>query len=294
MKTARTNHGTGSRPLTTALYSAVLALTILVASAGTAAAADPRATTDTQASNRVVNVASTTPASLNLFVAEGFRFQDPNYYACTSTSVMDMLNFIYLRGTGGTGFRWTTKLGSTARDSILAWERTHDTLEGGYGSDPHGWRNALNYYGWGSAALYASGRVYDDRSYATYDEAIKSAVRALIRYRKPVGIVAWAGRHAQMITGYDGLVGNPFAKDAAGRYTNQFTISAVYLSDPLSSQAIVNKRITWSTLKSTSNLKLRFRPYTETDSPYDDPYTAGTIAARDEWYGRFVTLMPVR
>ena len=102
----------------------------------------------------------TIPASLNLFNAAGFRYQDPNYYACTATSVMDMLNFDQpSRAPAGRGFRWEVRLGSAAAgDSILAWERTHDALAGGNGSDPHGWRNALNYYGWGGAHLGASGR----------------------------------------------------------------------------------------------------------------------------------------
>ena len=266
------------------IAAATLALAVLVAAAGPAAASEPRS----------VEVGTRTPASLNLYVAGGFRYQDPNYYACTATSAMVMLNFIALGGTGGSGFKWTTRLGSAAVDSILAWERTHDTLAGGNGSDPHGWRNALNYYGWGSVALAAGSRAYDDRASSTFDAAMKGAIRAIIRFRKPVGIVAWAGRHAQMVTGYDGLVGDPFAKDGNGRFANTFTVSAIYLSDPLKSQAIVNKRVGWSELKGSSNLKVRFRPYLETDSPYDDPYTSGTMPARDEWYGKFVTIVPVR
>lgn len=234
------------------------------------------------------------PASLNLFNAAGFRYQDPNYYACTATSVMDMLNFIKIAGTGGTGFKWEVRLGSAPRDSILAWERTHDTLAGGNGSDPHGWRNALNYYGWGSAYLGASARIYEDYAFSSYARAMKAAVRTIIRYHKPVGIAAWRGTHAHMITGYDGIVGDPFAVDAAGNYLNDFTIAAVYLTDPLASSAVVNKRITYSTLGSTTNTRIRFQPYYETDSPYDDAYTAGWVRARDEWYGRWVIIAPKR
>ena len=60
-----------------------------------------------------------------------------------------MLNLVAMRSVGGVGFRWTPTNSGAVRDSILAWERKHDTLPGGYGSDPHGWRNALNFYGWG-------------------------------------------------------------------------------------------------------------------------------------------------
>ena len=207
---------------------------------------------------------------------------------------MDMLNFIKLKGTGGTGFRWTTSLSGATRDLMLAWERTHDTMKGGNGSDPHGWRNALNYYGWGRDALWSGERRYEDLSFASYDYAVKATVRAIIRYRKPVGILAWTGRHAQMLTGYYGLVGDPFARDSAGRYTNRFSVGGFYLADPLRSQGYVNVRVSYGTLKTTSNLRLRYRPYYETDSPYDDPFTPGVRRARDEWYGRFVIIAPVR
>jgi hypothetical protein len=234
------------------------------------------------------------PASLNLFKAAGFRYQDTNYYACTATSVMVMLNFVKIGNTGGSSLRWVVRTGDGTRDSILAWERTHDTLAGGNGSDPHGWRNALNYYGWGSAYLGSANRVYDDYGFTSYERAIKAAVRALIRYRKPVGIAAWRGTHAQMLTGYDGLSGYPFTVDAAGRYTNDFSVAGLFLTDPLKASGTVNRRVTFSGLKNTTNTRIRFQPYYETDSPYDDPYTAGTVRARDEWYGRWVIVAPRR
>ena len=239
-------------------------------------------------------VAAATPTALNLYDPGAFVYQDPNYYACTSASAMTMLNMVAIKGTGGSGFRWALNRSGATRDAMLQWERKNDTLAGGNGSDPHGWRNALNYYGWGSSALWAGSRVYDDRAYASFDAAVKAAVRAIARYRKPVGILAWAGQHAQMVTGYYGLSGDPFAKDSQGNFTNAFTISGVYLSDPLKSQALVNTRISYSYLKAGANLKIRFRAYLETDSPYDDPYTAGTTASTNEWYGRWVIVAPVR
>jgi hypothetical protein len=239
-------------------------------------------------------VAAASPTSLNLFVAAGFRYQDPNYYACTATSTMDILNFIALSGRGGPGFRWTVSVSGTTRDAVLAWERTHDTLAGGNGSDPHGIRNALNYYGWGSQALWAGYRVYDDIAFYTYDGAVKRAVRSMILMRKPVVLLAWAGQHAQMMVGYYGLVGDPFAKDSLGRYTNAFSVGGFYLADPLQSQAFVNKPIPYSTLQFTTDPKFRFRPYLETDSPYDDPYSRGILPARAEWYNRFVIVVPIR
>ena len=186
------------------------------------------------------------PSTLDLFRAEGFRYQDPNYSACTAASALVMLNTIALNGNGGAGFRWAVRLGIDPVNSILSWERTHDTLAGGSGSDPHGWRNALNYYGWGSGALASDTRIYDDFAYTSYAKAVKNAIRQLIRTRKPVGILAWGGRHAQFITGYDGLSGNPFAKDGNGRYTNAFTINAVYLTDPLKADGFVDTRVSYA------------------------------------------------
>jgi len=214
--------------------------------------------------------------------------------ACTATSVRSMLNFIAARSTGGDGFIWQPTVWGSIRDKILAWQRTHDTLVGGRGSDPHGWRNALNYYGWGAEALVAGARVYDDFAYTSYDGAMKAAVRALILTGKPVGLLGWRGAHAQMITGYYGLVGNPFAKDDAGRYRNAFSVAGFYMTDPLRRSRVVNRTIRYTTLRSTSNYRIRFQRYYETDSRYDDPYTPGYRRSRDEWYRRFVVILPVR
>jgi hypothetical protein len=205
-----------------------------------------------------------------------------------------MLNFVRLAGTGGSGFRWSTSLSSSKRDSMLSWMRSHDTLAGGKGSDPHGWRNALNYYGWGSSALSAGKRVYEDYAFTSYSAATKAAVRAMIKTRKPVGMIGWAGRHAQMITGYYGLSGDPFARTASGSYSNAFTISGFYFSDPLRADGFRNVQLSYTSPQTSSNLRLRFRTYRETDSPYDDRYTPGIRASKNEWYGKYVVILPIR
>lgn len=86
--------------------------------------------------------------------------------------------------------------------SILAIERGHDTLALlGSGSDAHGWGNSLNYYGWGLAAMTDPSKSVYDLEFSTYDRAVHAAVRAIAQYRVPVGIISWAGRHAQVMTG---------------------------------------------------------------------------------------------
>ena len=232
--------------------------------------------------------------AMNLFVAAQFRYQNPNYAACTATSVRSMLNFISVRGTGGEGFAWTPTVLGGMRDRILAWERSHDTMTAGSGTDPHGWRNALNYFGWGPGALLAGSRVYDDASFPTYAGAMKAAVRAMIATGKPVGMLGWRGHHAQMITGYYGLVGNPFARNAAGRYANTFSVAGFFVTDPLRESTAVNRTRSYTGLRTTMNYRVRYQRFYQTDSRLDDPYTPGYQASKNEWYGRYVLILPIR
>jgi hypothetical protein len=177
--------------------------------------------------------------------------------------------------------------------SILAWERGHDTLaDGSAGSDAHGWRNALNYFGWG---VYndPTRMVYDDLEFTSFGAAVHAAVRAIARFDKPVGILAWAGGHAQVMTGYVVTGSDPVTSDS-------FTVAAIWLSDPLKSDGYVNSKISVATLQS-GDLHVRFRAYGETDSPYDDPYVTGYLRSAvppttsvSEWYARWVIVAPVR
>ena len=242
--------------------------------------------------------------SVNLYDWRAFLYQDPYPSACTAASAMIMLNVIAYRQAGGEAFRWTpyrvkNNKANPAdhRDmtSILSMERAHDTLALlGSGSDAHGWGNALNYYGWGLAAMRDPAQsVYDDLEFSTYDRAVHAAVRAIARYGMPVGIVGWAGRHAQVMTGYVVDGEDPTISDA-------FTVRYVYLSDPLYKDHMVNVKITNSSFKAGA-LRLRFQAYRETDSPYDDPYTAGfkrssvsPTRGPSEWYHRWVILAPIR
>jgi len=238
---------------------------------------------------------------LNLFRSAGVVFQDPYYTACTAASAMTMLNFMALTRTGGDGFRWTTYRTHRSPDpkqyrdmtSILSFERAHDTLAGGAaGSDAHGWRNALNYYGWGVAAMVdPARRVYDDQAFGSFDAALKGAVVAIARYHKPVGMLGWAGGHSQVISGFV-VVGEDPATSTS------FTVSGVYLTDPLRSDGYVNRYVTRRTLLA-GDVHVRFQSYRQIDSPYDDPYTAGFRRSSvryspSEWYRRWVIVAPIR
>jgi hypothetical protein len=234
----------------------------------------------------------------NTYRSTGYLVQNPYLTACTAAATMMMLNFTAQGGAGGHGFIWTpstvkSRVGD-ARDmtSIFSFARGHDTLSpAGVGSDPHGWRNALNFYGWGPSALTPSTRIYDDRTYGGFDAAVKDAVRAIARFHKPVGVLAWGGAHAQVMTGYVVTGGNPAT-------STEFKVTAVYLSDPLASDNIVNRLVSISQLRDGS-LIYRLRRYSQTDSPYDDPYTPGWIRSSvrsgpSEWFTRYVLIVPIR
>jgi PKD repeat protein len=214
------------------------------------------------------------------------RYQNPDMTSCVAASTLIMLNEVATQGRQGSGFSWTTSTTLTRQRSIIHWARAHDTLEPGPGgTDPNGWRNALNQYGWGdyqdpgtmTYAVFAS---------TSYGATVKTAIMAMARYHRPVGILAWAGGHAQVLNGY--VV---YGQDPA--VSSDFTVNYVYITDPLKRDALRNAKISYAKLIH-GPLKYRLRKYRQTDSPLDDPYTPGFLAADDGWYGRYVIVLPVR
>ncbi len=214
------------------------------------------------------------------------RYQDPDYTACVPTSTQMMLNFVASKGSRGTGFRWTVTTAYSAEESMLQWERSHMTqLTSHPGVDANGWRNGLNYYGWGTYTTSAA-MTYQVFAYSSYEDAVKAIVKAIATYNKPVGILGWAGGHAQIVNGYRVTGLDPAT-------SNAFTVTSIYLTDPLASDGMRNYAISAQNFKSGST-SYRFRPYAYTDSPYDDPYSPGTAAAYRAWYGKWVFVAPVR
>lgn len=222
--------------------------------------------------------------ALNLYGGP-VRYQDPDRTACVATAALIMLNEIATAGTGGDGFRWARTSSYATQKAMLAWSRNHDTLEPGIGTDANGWRNTLNQYGWG-AFRDADTMTYQVFTFRTYDGAVKAAIQAMARYHKPVGILGWAGGHAQVLNGYNVSGKDPTKSDA-------FRVRFVYLTDPLRRDAMRNTRLNDPHFR-TGSLKYRFRAYAFRDSPYDDPFTPGISAAWRGWYGRWVIVAPVR
>ena len=222
--------------------------------------------------------------SANLYDARAVRWQQPNIYACTAADALMMLNMIaYQSPSKGDGFSWTPSISYDLQTEILAWERQNMTmvLAGTNGSDPHGWRNALNYYGWGSQTA----DVYRDLSFGSFDEAVKAAIISGARFGKPAGLLMLDGRHAVILHGWD------VAGDDPSTGSTNFTVNGVWLTDPWEPNGHQNAYV-WLSWLQSGPASVRFTPYLETDSPYRDPID-GQIGI-EEWLGRYVILAAVR
>ena len=247
----------------------------------TPAPATPAPATPTRSASTDATASASTTWSLDLYSSRAERWQDPDYAACTAASTESMLNTIAYDGSAS-AFVWAPTTSYSTQESILAYERAHMTmLPSSAGSDPHGWRNALNYYGWGSI----NAGVYRDASYGSFDAAARAAVSAMARTSKPVGILAHAGGHAEFVTGYVVTGADPRTGSMA------FSIISVDLTDPLRSDGRRDTSITLAQWRSGGTW-VRFSAYKETDSPYTDPID-GRVG-RSEWYGNWVILEPVR
>jgi hypothetical protein len=229
--------------------------------------------------------------TMNIYKEAAIRWQNPDPRACTAAAALSMLNLIaystreILPLHGGAlpyvDFYWQPTTSFASQETVLAYERANDTLlPGEPGSDPHGWRNALNYYGWGSAEA----GVYRDRSFGTFTSAAYYAVRALARTNKPVGILAWYGGHAEFITGYVATGSDP-------RVADDFQVQAVYVTDPYQADGTRNLLVSYSMWRN-GPIEFRFAQYWQNESPYRDPID-GQVGNR-EWYGKWVIEEPTR
>lgn len=264
-----------------ARVSAALAVILILASSGQVAA--KKATP--------VEAAPPQPAwSMNIFDMSAFRYQNPDLNGCISGATVVMLNLIAMAPqadlpppAGGslpsTAFQWQPSISWNSQKSIMWFERKHmSMIPSDKGSDPHGWRNGLNYYGWGSMTA----GMYRDATFRSFDDAARAVVRDLARTNKPVGILAWEGGHAQYVTGYTVRGDDP-------RVGDNFTILGVFLTDPLREDMTINAFIPYSTWKS-GPFYLRFAPDMQTDSPYGDPIDGHV--GNTEWHKRWVILEP--
>ena len=150
----------------------------------------------------MVAAAGPVTRTLDVYDPRAALWQDPDKLACTSAAAQMMLNLVAYEATAeyfappdsraaGPALRWHPDTSHQTTESMLAYERSNMTmLASSAGSDPHGWRNALNYFGWGSVKAGA----YEDSAYPSFDEAARAVVVALAESRRPVG--SWLARAA--------------------------------------------------------------------------------------------------
>jgi hypothetical protein len=270
------------------LISTVIALSAALAMmpVGSVAAADP------SLEGTASEVPPKTTWSANLFDPTGVRYQNPDWRACTAASTESMLNLIALasdsdplppRGSSlpRVTFRWRIDTSYETQESILEYERQNMTMVwSSPGSDPHGWRNALNYYGWGSI----DAGVYRDSAFDSFDEAARAVVHSIARHDKPAGVLGWAGGHAQYVTGYSVLGDDP-------RVSDNYSILGVFLTDPLEGDWTTNVFVPYETWQSGPGY-IRFWQYWQPESPYQDPID-GQIGYY-EWWGKWVIINAVK
>jgi hypothetical protein len=230
--------------------------------------------------------------TLDLYKWEGLRRQYPDQTACTAASVLIALNLIAL---DGSNTQWSPTVTYHDQERVLDYERGHMTLPTSVrGSDAHGTRNALNYYGWGSEEA----GVYVDAPLTSFGAAAKAIVASIARTRKPAIIFTWLGSHSQVVTGYRVTGADPAKSD-------DFTILGVYLTDPLEGKEslIYGGAVhtvytagddTWVTLASwqRGSDSVRFTQFYQTDSTLRDPID-GRIG-KSEWHARWVVVLATR
>ncbi|NUT72867.1 hypothetical protein [Pseudarthrobacter sp. C4D7] len=147
------------------------------------------------------------PFALNLF-REGDFVPQYTFDWCVAASIQMAHNLIDDTG-GGT---WADR----AQQNEL-WEmaraRSSDSFNG---ANPFGWAQVLTEAGMGPYAVV---------SVPGYEEAVRTAARAITETGRPVGLVMWSGRHAWVMSGFESL-GDP-------RQFADFSVTGIHVLDPL-------------------------------------------------------------
>ena len=238
--------------------------------------------------------AAPSPATyqFSVFDSASMRYQNPSFTACTGANTLSMLNMIYKLDhragfapsavqAGQPKLIWRPNTSYGKQQQVYYWIRSHmDQSWDKEGADPHGWRNGLNYFGWGSVKA----GVYGDQAYATFDEAATAVVVELALSNEPVGILTWYGSHAQFVTGYvvEGQDPRTGSRD--------FKVLGVFLTDPAREKGHTNFLVSYQTWKG-GDMSVRFTQYRQQDSVFRD--AIDHKIGKNEWREKFVIVGPV-
>lgn len=147
------------------------------------------------------------PFALNLY-REGDFVPQYTFDWCVAASIQMAHNLIDDTG-GGT---WADR---TQQNEL--WERARAHSSDSFnGANPFGWAQVLTEAGMGPYAVV---------SVPGYDEALRTAARAITETGRPVGLVMWSGRHAWVMSGFESM-GDP-------RQFPDFPVTGVHVLDPL-------------------------------------------------------------
>ncbi|MET3773599.1 hypothetical protein ACJJV6_17130 [Arthrobacter nitrophenolicus] len=147
------------------------------------------------------------PFALNLY-QEGDFVPQYTFDWCVAASIQMAHNLIDDTG-GGT---WS----ASAHQGEL-WEMARARSSNSYnGANPRGWAQVLTEVGMGP---------YSVVSVPGYQDALRTAARAISETGRPVGLVMWSGRHAWVMSGFE-AVGDPAVFP-------EFTVTGVRVLDPL-------------------------------------------------------------
>lgn len=196
-----------------------------------------------------VPAAAGTGYARDVFFAAGYERQVDSR-TCIPASTAMMMNFIARRD---------LNLGQMA---ILRYAQPRDALNDATqrGSDPLGWSRAATYY----SRYTGRPTTYRWEAYSTASAALRRAARQIAVTKKPVGLLAWHGRHAMVMTG--------FVATANPAHASSWTLSSIWVSDPYGYSR-----------RSYAATSTPLNTYLETDA--SDWYDR-------QWYGKYIVIVP--
>jgi hypothetical protein len=150
------------------------------------------------------------PFTMDLY-RDGVFVHEADKESCVAAAVQNTLNVIGLVEAGRAP-DVSPDTQTALYDRILELTTWDDSHNGGTG--PGGW----------AAALTEMGYPYEVRAYASRLAAMRAAATALRTTGRPVGILAWAGVHSWVMTGFKAT-----ADPAAAQ---MFTVTEAYVLDP--------------------------------------------------------------
>jgi len=150
------------------------------------------------------------PFAMNLY-REGVFVHEVDKESCVAAAVQNMLNVIRLveEGREPDGSEATQRALYERIVELTTWEDSHNG-----GTGPGGW----------AAVLTEMGYPYEVRTYPSRLAAMRAAASALRATGRPVGILAWAGVHSWVMTG--------FAATADPAAARMFTVTEANILDP--------------------------------------------------------------